>query len=135
MTVRLGDHILQLPVVEPLRGGEVLLSIRPETLFLKKGATGNAETLSLKEGATETLSLKESITETRSLDEGATGVALKGQVVHAEFLGHLMRYTVRIDGQEWLVDQPDPGRGSLSEGDVTVVVNPRRVHVIPEPQV
>ena len=68
-----------------------------------------------------------------ALEEGEPGVALKGQVVHAEFLGHLMRYTVRIDGQEWLVDQPDPGGGSLSEGDVTVVVNPRRVHVIPEP--
>ena len=56
-------------------------------------------------------------------------------MVRTEFLGHLMRYTVRIDGQEWLVDQPDPGGGSLSEGDVTVVVNQRRVHVIPEPNV
>jgi hypothetical protein len=55
--------------------------------------------------------------------------------VRTEFLGHLMRYTVRIDGQEWLVDQPDPGGGGLSAGDVTVVVNPRRVHVIPEPNV
>jgi ABC-type Fe3+/spermidine/putrescine transport system ATPase subunit len=61
------------------------------------------------------------------------GVALHGRVVHTEFLGHLMRYTVRIDGQEWLVDQPDPGGGSLRDGEVVVVVNPRRVHVIPDP--
>jgi ABC-type Fe3+/spermidine/putrescine transport system ATPase subunit len=118
VSVRLGDHVVQLHVDEPLRGGEVLLSIRPETLFLKEGATE-----------------KQRATETRSLNGGGTGVALKGQVVRAEFLGHLMRYTVRIEGQEWLVDQPDPGGGSLSEGDVTVVVNPRRVHVIPEPNV
>jgi ABC-type Fe3+/spermidine/putrescine transport system ATPase subunit len=107
--VRLGESTLKLPLEISLRNDKVLLSIRPETLFLKQGAA-----------------------ETHSFEEGA-GVALQGRVMHAEFLGHLMRYTVRIDGQEWLVDQPDPGGGSLSEGDVTVVVNPRRVHVIPEP--
>jgi ABC-type Fe3+/spermidine/putrescine transport system ATPase subunit len=104
VTVRLGVHTLDLPVVEPVYGDEALLSIRPETLSI--GDRPDPEC-----------------------------VGLEGQVVHAEFLGHLMRYTVRIDGQEWLVDQPDPGGGSLSEGDVTVVVNPRRVHVIPEPNV
>jgi ABC-type Fe3+/spermidine/putrescine transport system ATPase subunit len=104
VTVRLGDHTLLLPLVEPIRGREALLSIRPETLSI--GECQDRES-----------------------------VGLKGQVVRTEFLGHLMRYTVRIDGQEWLVDQPDPGGGSLSEGDVTVVVNPRRVHVIPEPNV
>jgi hypothetical protein len=43
-----------------------------------------------------------------------------------------MRYTVRVDGQDWLVDQPDPGSADLAEGAVTVQVNPRRVHVLTE---
>jgi hypothetical protein len=45
-----------------------------------------------------------------------------------------MRYTVRIDQRDWLVDQPDPGSSGLADGDVYVMVNPRRVHVIPEPE-
>ena len=59
-------------------------------------------------------------------------VALPGEVVRRTFLGHLMRYTVRVDGQDWLVDQPDPGSGGLAEGSVSVLVNPRRVHVLTE---
>jgi hypothetical protein len=60
-------------------------------------------------------------------------VALAGDVVRRTFLGHLMRYTVRIGQQDWLIDQPDPGSAGLAEGAVVVQVNPRRVHVIPEP--
>jgi ABC-type Fe3+/spermidine/putrescine transport system ATPase subunit len=61
------------------------------------------------------------------------GLALRGRVIRRTFLGHLMRYTVTIDGQDWLVDQPDPGSSDLLDGDVSVIVNPRRVHVLPEP--
>jgi ABC-type Fe3+/spermidine/putrescine transport system ATPase subunit len=85
--------------------GEVLLSIRPETLSLS---------LEMADATNES-------------------VALPGSVVRRTFLGHLMRYTVRIDQHDWLVDQPDPGSGGLAEGAVVVLVNPRRVHVIPEP--
>jgi len=60
-------------------------------------------------------------------------VALAGDVIQRTFLGHLMRYTVRIGQHEWLVDQPDPGSAELAEGAVVVQVNPRRVHIIPEP--
>jgi ABC-type Fe3+/spermidine/putrescine transport system ATPase subunit len=73
----------------------------------------------------ETLSLGPSLTE--------AGVALRGEVVRRTFLGHLMRYTVRILGQDWLVDQPDPGSSDLLDGEVSVIVNPRRVHVVPDP--
>jgi ABC-type Fe3+/spermidine/putrescine transport system ATPase subunit len=73
----------------------------------------------------ETLSLS------MPLAEG--GIALRGEVVRRTFLGHLMRYAVRIADKEWLVDHPDPGSAELAEGDVSVIVNPRRVHVIPEP--
>jgi ABC-type Fe3+/spermidine/putrescine transport system ATPase subunit len=60
-------------------------------------------------------------------------VELHGKVVRREFLGHLMRYTVRIGQQDWLIDEPDPGSRAQAEGEVGVLVNPERVHVIPEP--
>src|SRR5712691_2380832 len=60
-------------------------------------------------------------------------VALAGEVVNRTFLGHVMRYTVRIGQHDWLVDQPDPGSADLAEGAVVVQVNPRRVHIIPDP--
>jgi ABC-type Fe3+/spermidine/putrescine transport system ATPase subunit len=85
--------------------GDVLLSIRPETLTLDVGPAAP--------------------------DNDA--VKLPGTVVRRTFLGHLMRYTVRIGQHDWLVDQPDPGSAGLAEGAVVVLVNPRRVHVIPEP--
>jgi hypothetical protein len=47
------------------------------------------------------------------------------------FLGHLMRYRVRIGEQEWTVDQPDPGAAPIADGEVHVVLDPSRIHVIP----
>jgi len=73
----------------------------------------------------ETLSLGE------GRDDGRVGVP--GQVMQRTFLGHLMRYTVRVADQDWLVDQPDPGGARLAEGAVTVQVNPKRVHVLADP--
>jgi len=58
-------------------------------------------------------------------------VLLKGTVTSRMFLGHLMRYRVRIGEQEWIVDQPDPGAAPLAEGEVQVLVELPRVHVIP----
>jgi ABC-type Fe3+/spermidine/putrescine transport system ATPase subunit len=83
-------------------GSEALLCIRPETLRL---VDVDAE-----------------------LEPGV--VVLDGEVTMRTFLGHLMRYTVRIAGQDWLVDQPDPGAAVVREGSVRVAVNPRRIHVI-----
>src|SRR5262249_55323144 len=80
---------------------EFVLSVRPETLAL-----------SLAPPADPTL------------------LSLRGQVVRHSFLGHLMRYWVRVADQDWVVDQPDPGAAPRPEGDVYVAVNPRRVHVI-----
>jgi ABC-type Fe3+/spermidine/putrescine transport system ATPase subunit len=102
--VSLAGQEMDLHTEQAVQAGcrEVLLSIRPETLSL-----GTAEAQ-------------------------AGSVALQGVVERRTFLGHLMRYTVRIGQHDWLVDQPDPGRASLAEGAVTVLVNPRRVHIIPE---
>ena len=100
--VRLGEHALPLRQGRP-DGDEALLSIRPETLRLVPPGEPVGE-----------------------------GLSLPGRVVRRTFLGHLMRYTVQVGQQEWLVDQPDPGGASLAEGDVCVLVNPRRVHLVPE---
>ncbi len=108
--VDLAGHELEVTADGTPRGDRVLLSIRPETLTIRPPTPAPGET---------------------APDDGH--VSLAGEVVHRTFLGHLMRYTVRIGQQDWLVDQPDPGRADLAEGAVIVQVNPRRVHVIPEP--
>ena len=73
----------------------------------------------------------ETLTLAANPQEGS--LALAGEVVTRTFLGHVMRYTVRIGQQDWLVDQPDPGSADLAAGAVVVQVNPARVHIIPEP--
>jgi ABC-type Fe3+/spermidine/putrescine transport system ATPase subunit len=93
----------------PPPGDQVLLSIRPETLTIRSATQSSVD-----------------------VGRGDGCVSLSGEVVHRTFLGHLMRYTVRIGQHDWLVDQPDPGRAELAEGAVIVEVNPRRVHVIAE---
>ncbi len=85
-------------------GDEALLSVRPESLRLAQA--------------------------TEQVGAGCVGIA--GRVERRTFLGHLMRYVVRVGDHEWLVDQPDPGGSALFEGAVQVVVNPARVHVITE---
>ncbi|HYY88398.1 MAG TPA: ABC transporter ATP-binding protein [Chloroflexota bacterium] len=103
VVVRLGDQVLRLPSNEAAQTDEALLSIRPETLVLA------------------------------APDASVEGLRLTGTIVRRTFLGHLMRYTVAIGEQEWLIDQPDPGGGIPIDGTVAVVVNPRRVHLVPEP--
>ena len=88
------------------RATDAILCIRPETLRLVDDAT--------------------------EPDPGV--VMLQGEVVLRTFLGHVMRYTVRIAGQDWLVDQPDPGAAVVRDGAVRVAVNLRRIHVIPAGQ-
>jgi hypothetical protein len=42
-----------------------------------------------------------------------------------------MRYWVQINGDEWIVDQSDPGTTMQQRhGPVTVWLNPERIHVI-----
>ncbi|HEY3062161.1 MAG TPA: ABC transporter ATP-binding protein [Chloroflexota bacterium] len=102
VTVQLGNHTLRLALPND-------------------SASGAEALLAIRP---ETLSLGNGWDEAR--------VALPGEVVRRTFLGHLMRYTVHVLGQDWLVDQPDPGGAALAEGAVHVLVNPRRVHVLAE---
>ena len=104
--VRVGGRELALTVngSVPRPDDVVLLAIRPETLGLLPAGT--------------------------ALPPDAERVAVAGVVTGRAFLGHLMRYTVRIGEQDWLVDQPDPGAATPLDGPVTVLVNPARIHLI-----
>jgi ABC-type Fe3+/spermidine/putrescine transport system ATPase subunit len=116
-------NLVQVPVVSS-SAGCVTVQLGPHALEVP--FEGNApEREALLAVRPETLTIGAS---------PAEGVVLTGDVVRRTFLGHLMRYTVRIGDQDWLVDQPDPGSAALAEGEVKVVVNPRRVHVLPEPE-
>jgi ABC-type Fe3+/spermidine/putrescine transport system ATPase subunit len=81
-------------------GEDVLLCIRPETI-----------TISDAPAAT-------------------TALNLQGTVSRRAFLGHFMRYWVRVGGDEWIVDQSDPGRDKVFGGQVILSIKPDRVHVI-----
>ncbi|HLQ31726.1 MAG TPA: ABC transporter ATP-binding protein [Chloroflexota bacterium] len=72
--------------------------------------------------------------ETLQLGEGPAGglCALAGSVRQRTFLGAVMRYTVAVGDRDWLVDVPDPGGCPEVGGQVSVLVNPARVHVVPE---
>jgi spermidine/putrescine transport system ATP-binding protein len=125
--VNLAGQALEISAEEsPPAGDQVLLSIRPETLTIRRtleshGAATIAESLARHGEGVDG-------------DSAAGGyIALAGEVVNRTFLGHVMRYTVRIGQHDWLVDQPDPGSAELADGAVVVQVNPRRVHIIPEP--
>jgi ABC-type Fe3+/spermidine/putrescine transport system ATPase subunit len=58
------------------------------------------------------------------------GIALSGAIVRRAFLGDTMRYWVKVDDREWIVDQPDPGGGAALDGQVALSLRPDRVHVI-----
>jgi ABC-type Fe3+/spermidine/putrescine transport system ATPase subunit len=66
--------------------------------------------------------------------EGAVsaGISLPGTIVRRAFLGDTMRYWVKVDDREWIVDQPDPGGSATLEGAVSLSLRPDRVHVIAE---
>jgi ABC-type Fe3+/spermidine/putrescine transport system ATPase subunit len=104
--VRIGDEVLAVPGDwgSLQSGGEVLLSIRPESLRVVPPGDGQSH----------------------------DGPSFLGDVIRHTFLGRLMRYAVASGGEEWLIDQPDPGAGAALEGPVLVQINPSRVHIIPD---
>lgn len=60
-------------------------------------------------------------------------INFSGRIVRQASLGHLMRYWIKIDGREWIVDQSDPGQLKMAfAGDVTVSFDPDRIHILPE---
>jgi len=65
-------------------------------------------------------------------DVAATGLSLPGTIVRRAFLGDTMRYWVKVDDREWIVDQPDPGGSATLDGAVSLSLRADRVHVIAE---
>ena len=107
LTVRLGAHCFDVPVASPAvqSGDTVQLCIRPETLTMSGAASDHAVR--------------------------PDRIGLAGTIMRQAFLGHLMRYWVQINGDEWMVDQADPGAVPQQfHGPVTVWLNPERIHVI-----
>jgi ABC-type Fe3+/spermidine/putrescine transport system ATPase subunit len=107
LSVQLGEHCFSVPVADPVGqpGNTVQLCIRPETL-----------------------TISDDMSEQRAYP---ARIGLAGTITRQAFLGHLMRYWVRINGDEWIVDQADPGAAlQQRHGPVTVWLNPERIHVI-----
>jgi ABC-type Fe3+/spermidine/putrescine transport system ATPase subunit len=107
LSVRLGAHCFDVSVPHPVAqpGATVQLCIRPETLTMSSAVSDQA------------------------LCPARIGLA--GIIVRQAFLGHLMRYWVQINSDEWMVDQADPGAVlQRLHGPVTVWLNPERIHVI-----
>jgi ABC-type Fe3+/spermidine/putrescine transport system ATPase subunit len=107
LTVRLGAHCFSVPVASPAAqpGETVQLCIRPETLTM--GGEVSDQVVR------------------------PARIGLAGTLVRQAFLGHLMRYWVQINGDEWMIDHADPGaRPQQLHGPVTVWLNPERIHVI-----
>jgi ABC-type Fe3+/spermidine/putrescine transport system ATPase subunit len=101
------DVTLSLPDGYEGSGTELMLAIRPESVRIVP-AGEDAE------------------------ERAGRSVALNGTVTNRMFLGHQMRYQVRIGEQEWIVDQPDPGASPLADGKVQVLLELQRIHVIPD---
>jgi len=100
------DVTVTLPDGYDGSASELLLAIRPESVRIVPGGEEVEE-------------------------RAGRSVALTGMVTNRMFLGHLMRYRVRIGEQEWIVDQPDPGAAPLADGEVRVLLELQRIHVIP----
>ncbi len=60
------------------------------------------------------------------------GIQLSGTIVRRAFLGDTMRYWVKVDDREWIVDQPDPGGSATLDGPVALSLRADRIHVIAE---
>jgi ABC-type Fe3+/spermidine/putrescine transport system ATPase subunit len=104
VTVSFGAYRAQVRRPEtPVRAGqEVRLCVRPESFTIAPSGAGSG------------------------------GISLSGTIARRAFLGDTMRYWVKVDDREWIVDQPDPGGSATLDGAVSVSLRPERVHVIVE---
>lgn len=105
LIVTLNNERFPVPEHEPERqtaqvGEQVLLCIRPEAISISR--------MPAAQGA----------------------VNFEGRVLRRAFLGHIMRYWVKVGDAEWIVDQSDPGADSAFDDKVILSINPERVHVI-----
>jgi ABC-type Fe3+/spermidine/putrescine transport system ATPase subunit len=102
VAVRFGEReaVLRKPDIDVGAGQDVRLCVRPESFTIAPAGAP------------------------------AQGIALAGTVARRAFLGDTMRYWVKVDDREWIVDQPDPGARPEFDGAVSLSVPPDRVHLI-----
>jgi ABC-type Fe3+/spermidine/putrescine transport system ATPase subunit len=106
ITVTFGPHraSVRRPADVALRSGQdVRLCVRPESFTISPANASNPG-----------------------------GISLAGTIARRAFLGDTMRYWVKVDDREWIVDQPDPGGGDSLDGPISLSLRPDRVHVIAE---
>ena len=75
--------------------------------------------------------------ETLTLERAAPeALCLTGILDRSAFLGNVVRHWIRIEGDEWMVDQPQTWIDDLRiEGEISVYLYPGRIHVIGSPSV
>ena len=113
LVIALGPHRLTLPAPAGRAldtDDTVQLCIRPETLTITS------------QGMPVALGVN---------SRGMHSIGLDGCITRSAFLGHVMRYWLCIDAQEWIVDQASPdGTAEPLRGAVTMWLNPDCIHVI-----
>jgi ABC-type Fe3+/spermidine/putrescine transport system ATPase subunit len=113
LVIALGQHRLTLPAPAGCTlttGDAVQLCIRPETLIITSRGMPVASGVNSR---------------------GMHSIGLDGCITRSAFLGHVMRYWLCIDNQEWIVDQASlDGTAEPLHGAVTMWLNPERMHVI-----
>ncbi|MDQ2915181.1 MAG: ABC transporter ATP-binding protein [Chloroflexota bacterium] len=105
VSVSFGAHrasVRRPPDVKLFAGQEVKLCVRPESFAISPAGASTER----------------------------NGLSLTGTIARRAFLGDTMRYWVKVDDREWIVDQPDPGAAAPLDGQVALSLRPDRVHVI-----
>src|SRR5437773_4996042 len=113
--------------VREVRGDEVVVA------FGERTVTGRRPSgLALAAGRELRLCVRPEALALRPPAADPDGFRLPGIVARRAFLGDTMRYWVKVDDREWIVDQPDPGATETLDGAVLLSLRPERVHVIAE---
>jgi ABC-type Fe3+/spermidine/putrescine transport system ATPase subunit len=111
--------------VDAVADGMVTVSFGPHRASVRRPAD-----VSLAAGQEVRLCLRPESFTIAPAGASADGLALSGTIVRRAFLGDTMRYWVKVDDREWIVDQPDPGASETLDGAVLLSLRPERVHVI-----
>jgi ABC-type Fe3+/spermidine/putrescine transport system ATPase subunit len=133
-TAFLADFVGSVNLV-PARVLEVADDVVTIALGSQRASVARPRDVSLSAGQEVKLCLRpESFTigATPASLSGDRGIQLSGAIVRRAFLGDTMRYWVKVDDREWIVDQPDPGGSATLDGPVSLGLRSDRVHVIAE---
>lgn len=101
LTVEHGDMTLKIPTAVAVEPGEaVTLVLRPECIRIAGG------------------------------DEPADDLTLRGTIETYSFLGRMIRYWVRVKDEVFVIDDANVDLGGVRTGDVTLRLDPQKLHVL-----